>query len=336
MSVRGLLPALWLCVAWPSVAADAGPAGDDGEELSIPFTVRIEPNPAPFATPFDLVIELTRRQGQRLRLPGVIPGTDELKNIGPARRSVTPPPKPGDPMVETLRVPFIALGLEDLKTPALVLTDPEGRVLEIPAVDVPVQAPDEEAQKKAAAEGQEPTPPAFAKGRTHHLYTVDDPRPRMVLFSALISGIVALLSYLALRRRSYDVWFASGAAAAPVVEERPPAHELALARLEALLAEGLLQRGEVSVFVPRLMDEVLRSYLEDRFEVRAEAETTRELCENLLSVSAPGLDVTLIEGILSTADLIKFARAEASVAAAHQMAGQVRALIEATKQEAQE
>ena len=99
--------------------------------------------------------------------------------------------------------------------------------------------------------------------------------------SALMAiGVVRFIN----RRRRF--WFP------PLEEEMPepagpsrPAHEVALERLTALLAEGLLQKGAVPLFVQRLMDDVLRSYLEDRFDASAGTRTTRELCEALLSLS---------------------------------------------------
>jgi hypothetical protein len=97
------------------------------------------------------------------------------------------------------------------------------------------------------------------------------------------------------------------------------------------MREGLLARGEIARFVERLMDEVLRAYLEDRFLVPVTRETTREIAAELLRLSVPGLDLVLLRDILETADLVKFARADVAAESAHEMATKVRALVVATR-----
>lgn len=361
--------------------ADAAASADDTPSASasteeadkvwnLPFEVRLDPLPVPFGQPFDVVVTVTRKKGQRLRLPGVIPSNDEVSSIGPARRKLlgpvpnpnaapTPvpgaeaqPPKKGEeadvktgqkipPVIEFLReeirIPFIALALEELKTPELVLTDPDGRILELPSMDFEVATPEEPAPPTPGTPGATDAAagPSFARSASAMSFAVDDPRPRMLLYSFLTCLFCGLLFGFVHRRLRYMIRFREGTAEASP-EPEAPAHVTALARLEGLMQEGHLERGEVALFVPRLMDEVLRHYLEKRFDVDAEAGTTRELCEDLLRVTAEGLDVGKIKEILSTADLIKFARADASVAAAHQMAGHIRALIERTQRQAPE
>ena len=70
--------------------------------------------------------------------------------------------------------------------------------------------------------------------------------------------------------------------------------------------------------------------------VSAGKRTTSELIEDLLAVSAPGLDLDVVRGLLDDADLVKFARADLASDVAHGMAGRVRALIEATAERREE
>ena len=158
-------------------------------------------------------------------------------------------------------------------------------------------------------------------------YPVPDARPWIALSALLSAGLLYAAVRAAARRRRLVV------AKAPPVPIAPPrpAHEVALERLEALLATGMLARGETGVFVERLMDEVLRDYLTARFGLSAGTRTTRELVKDLLGISWPGLDVVLVESLLADADLVKFAKAAISAERAHAMATRVRALIEATR-----
>ena len=151
------------------------------------------------------------------------------------------------------------------------------------------------------------TAPSPRARRGHIAYPVPDARPWIGL-SALAS---AGLSTRPSAPSRVDV------VGAPIVPLEPPAvlapprpaHEVALERLEALLASGLLARNETGVFVERLMDEVLRDYLTARFALSAGTRTTRELVKDLLGVSLPGLDVALVESLLADTDLVKFAKA---------------------------
>ncbi|MFM9055195.1 MAG: hypothetical protein ACKOQY_00685 [Bacteroidota bacterium] len=95
----------------------------------------------------------------------------------------------------------------------------------------------------------------------------------------------------------------------PVQESRPfvPAHVLALAALEALESEGLWQAGQVKAYHSGLTD-ILRKYLEDRWQLSAMESTSDELLQQAASI---GWDPQLREGferIIRLADLVKFAK----------------------------
>lgn len=285
--------------------------------------VRLEPDPVMFAEPFDVVIRVRRPRGRALGLPASFPEKKAVRRLGEPTRQVAPlQDRPGF-VEETIKVAFVALDLKDAETPTFVVTAPDGTAIDIPSLPVRVANADGGVLDEVADD--------FARERTHHLYEVSDPRPWVAL-SGLASALamIGLVRTLNRRRRFWLPRVIEKKAAAPVAKR--PAHELALQHLEALLAEGLLQKGEVPTFVQRLMDEVLRSYLEDRFDAPAGTRTTRELCEDLLSLSAPGLDVARVRSILESADLVKFAKADLATEVAHQMAGDVRALIEATRE----
>ena len=54
-----------------------------------------------------------------------------------------------------------------------------------------------------------------------------------------------------------------------------PAHEIAYARLQSLIRQDLVKAGKVKEFYEAISD-ILRHYIEDRFELRAPERTTEE------------------------------------------------------------
>lgn len=289
----------------------------------VSVTARIEPTPVRFAEPFALVVEIVRARGLEVRLPASIPEKAGLRVLGVARRTVDDLAESGaDPTLvrERIAIPLLALDTEGLETPALTLVDGTGATHTVSAL--PVALVDDTPSDAGVDET------AFAQARTHHTFHVVDTRPIASLAALAFGGALVLLLRRLLARAPLLV---SPSSTPTPAAPREAADVTALRRLDALLAEGLLARGEVSPFVARLMDEVLRTYLEDRFAVAASTRTTREVAEDLLRVSAHGLDVARLRAVLETADLVKFAKAQVAVEAAHDMANHVRALVVATR-----
>lgn len=86
-----------------------------------------------------------------------------------------------------------------------------------------------------------------------------------------------------------------------------PAHILAISALESLESESLWQSGQVKAYHSRLTD-ILRKYLEDRWNLAAMESTSDELLQQSSSL---GWDPELREGferIIRLADLVKFAK----------------------------
>ncbi len=331
------------------------PSDVEGNDVTADYALSVRPSidPIQFAQPFDLVIEVTRADGERLGIPESIPENKKVRRAGRPRREREG--RPDGRVTERIYIPFIALDTDDVSTPALVIRAPgrgapnaDGRVVE-GRIEVPAQtlrvvdpelnpvgggarggpagvdgpgAPGSVAPKKAPSAGIEPA-------RSHFLYNVADARPWTVL-ATLVASLAALFASMAIdRRRRFSVRKEDDPVLVARVKTRP-AHEVALEKLDSLLASNLLRDGEVEAFVEQLMDDVLRAYLEARFEVPAGTHTTAELAEDLLQVAHVDLDLSLVRSLLEDTDLVKFARAEMQGDVAHQMAGKVRALIEST------
>lgn len=87
-----------------------------------------------------------------------------------------------------------------------------------------------------------------------------------------------------------------------------PAHEIAYARLRALVAENLVEAGRIKEFYERISG-ILRYYIEDRFELQAPERTTEEFLVELQRTDVlAASDKDVLGEFLMHCDLVKFAR----------------------------
>jgi hypothetical protein len=112
-----------------------------------------------------------------------------------------------------------------------------------------------------------------------------------------------------------------------------PAHELAYARLRALVAEELIEQGKIKEFYERISG-ILRHYIEDRFDLHAPERTTEEFLAELRfteTLAAP--DKKVLEEFLTHCDLVKFAKHDPTTDQVQRMFDLVKDFIERTKSE---
>lgn len=87
-----------------------------------------------------------------------------------------------------------------------------------------------------------------------------------------------------------------------------PAHEIAYARLRALVAENLVEAGHIKEFYERISG-ILRYYIEDRFDLHAPERTTEEFLAELQRTDVlAASDKDVLGEFLIHCDLVKFAR----------------------------
>jgi hypothetical protein len=143
------------------------------------------------------------------------------------------------------------------------------------------------------------------------------------------AGLAAAGLVLALAVRWFERRAREQAAAPP-----PPAHELAYAELQALVAEDLIGRGRIKPFYHRLSG-ILRRYIERRFGLHAPERTTEEFLEELRSGQALARDHReQLSRFLTHCDLVKFAEHEPTTAEIQRTFDACKAFIETTKSEA--
>ncbi|UCH13531.1 MAG: hypothetical protein JSV22_10500 [Bacteroidales bacterium] len=92
---------------------------------------------------------------------------------------------------------------------------------------------------------------------------------------------------------------------------RPPEmpHIIALRELDKLKAEKLWQQNKVKLYYTRLT-EIVRTYIERRFEIMAMEETTSEILNEFQEREIENVNYSILEQLLNLADLVKFAKSE--------------------------
>lgn len=137
----------------------------------------------------------------------------------------------------------------------------------------------------------------------------------------VIVVIAAGLAWLTLRRRRLQ----------ELVRILRPAHEIAYARLRALVAEDLVKAGRIKEFYERISD-ILRHYIEHRFDLRAPERTTEEFLIELQWTDAlSDSDKEHLGEFLKHCDLVKFARHEPTSEQIQRTFDLVKDFIEKTK-----
>lgn len=119
--------------------------------------------------------------------------------------------------------------------------------------------------------------------------------------------------------------------AARLIRVFKPAHEIAYARLRVLVKEDLLKAGKIKEFYERISD-ILRHYIEDRFELRAPERTTEEFLYELKFTRALSEGQKAdIEEFLTLCDLVKFAKHTPTVEQVQRTFNLVKDFIEKTR-----
>lgn len=122
------------------------------------------------------------------------------------------------------------------------------------------------------------------------------------LFLALLAAVIIFLIIRLIRR------FSGNKKEAPVLINIEPAHVIAFRELEKLRDEKLPESGENKKYHTRLT-EIIRQYLENRFQVYSMELTTEETLSALVKTGfKKGDSYNRLKSVLSFADLVKFAK----------------------------
>jgi hypothetical protein len=144
----------------------------------------------------------------------------------------------------------------------------------------------------------------------------------------LIAAIVFFILYAISRRRKNIPLFSL-----PAKPKLPP-HVVALSELDKLKEEQLWQHDKVKDYYTRLTD-IIRVYLEERYEVPAMEQTTQEILSDFKGEDSQikGKLFTGLQKTLDTADLVKFAKYTPLADENHFVLVHAYTLVEETKSE---
>ncbi|MES2110545.1 MAG: hypothetical protein V4577_17435 [Bacteroidota bacterium] len=118
---------------------------------------------------------------------------------------------------------------------------------------------------------------------------------------ALIGGGIIL--YLYFKNRTKEV------KEIKVIEPAVPAHVMALTKLQQLRERKLWQQEAVKEYHSELTD-ILREYLEKRYEIKTHERTTEEIIASLKHMTISNEYRVKLNEVLTLADLVKFAKAK--------------------------
>ncbi len=121
----------------------------------------------------------------------------------------------------------------------------------------------------------------------------------LVLGAALLLALIGLIIYLIVKKKKKGYIFKP-----PVVL---PAHVRAAKELDKLKSEKIWQQGREKEFYSKLTD-ILRRYIYEREGINAMEMTSGEILNNIRQISDVDSVYDNLKHILSTADLVKFAK----------------------------
>lgn len=122
-----------------------------------------------------------------------------------------------------------------------------------------------------------------------------------ILLGVVVAG-AAVAGYIFYRR-----WRRGEALLPTRAAPQRPANEVALEQLDALYNSDLLERGEIKLLHVRL-SEIVREYIENRFEVPALEMTTAEIMSAFEDGRLPEASRETLQEFLDACDLVKFAK----------------------------
>lgn len=142
------------------------------------------------------------------------------------------------------------------------------------------------------------------------------------LWALGVVGIIVAVSFWLYLRRKRVVEF---------VRIFKPAHEIAYDRLRALVKEDLVKKGKIKEFYEQISD-ILRHYIEHRFNLRAPERTTEEFLIELATTEVLGAtDKADLGEFLKLSDLVKFAKHNPTTEQIQKTFDLVKNFIEKTK-----
>ncbi len=128
----------------------------------------------------------------------------------------------------------------------------------------------------------------------------------------MLLGLLLLLLVLLFIRWIYRRFFAKKTTPQEVYVAPLPPHEIAINKLKKLESAQYWQQGDIKKYYSELT-EILREYLEGRYDVQALEMTTNEIINGLGHTQLDKSQIKKLGKLFHVADLVKFAKAQPRV-----------------------
>ncbi len=124
--------------------------------------------------------------------------------------------------------------------------------------------------------------------------------PYIIAILLIIIIVIAVIIYLKKRKQKNDE-------KPRFVKPKEPAHIIAFRELEKLQNEKLWQKNKVKLYYIKLT-EIIRKYIEYRYEVLAMEQTSAEIIKTLKPIIKDDTIIKKLQDLFSVSDLVKFAK----------------------------
>lgn len=128
-------------------------------------------------------------------------------------------------------------------------------------------------------------------------------KDNMIFVYIILAIIVVVILVIYFSRR----WSRRKPVVVEIEKPKIPAHIIALDKLEKLRAESLWQNGKVKQYYSLLTD-VVREYIENRYDIQALEQTTDEIIYGFRNVAVDDESMRKLKQLLKLSDLVKFAK----------------------------
>jgi len=245
----------------------------------------------------DVSIEVEMAPGDRVTSPeaGDSLGSFEILGTG-----TTEPESEGQKKRQSFLVRLITFEPGETVIPPLefsVTSDADSSVHRISTNPIPVTIATVELE--AEAELKDIKPPLTAP------WAFEDAVAWLILLAIMAILVAAYWYYSRLKKHKQELPETTG----PPL----PDHQLALMALRQLEDKRLWQQGRVKEFYSEVT-EITRRFFEGRFRIIALESTSDEILSQLKNVSSAGPILKMVGALLLTADLVKFAKYQPSMA----------------------
>lgn len=127
---------------------------------------------------------------------------------------------------------------------------------------------------------------------------------QLIIVAAIVIGLIALALFIFLLIKRYR-------AGKSLLARRPkpprPPDEVALESLDALIQKDLLRQGRVKQFYIEI-SEIIRRYIEGRFDIIALEMTTHQLLQQMRQRELEAQHIDMMTELMELSDLVKFAK----------------------------